>query len=496
MKTIHYLFTAMLALSACASFTACSSDDTTDSAPTPQTADGFYMTLTIKGTEAKGANAKATRTAVQDPTEAATADESTVNSGTLYLFSGVVGSGTLAYKKTITTAEWNDAKVPTQGQDGSITVKLPIKNVTVGTSYRVYFLANGKGVEDDPGNSTIEAGDVKFVNSYAKPGEFIMFSQNNPGHLANQYTVTFTEENKDKDKPATLSSPILIERAVARIDVPTNEATSLTEPSAEDLAKMTKQQKEALQNARDNVESITLEKYAISNLAKKTYIMQHWSDNGYLTLPTNSLGYWQTFGEFGTATRMDNPDFFKAVNGASADYVFENTTSLNNDATAMYFQYKVELKSYEKADFTDGTFYRYDGKIFTRLADIIESGHYGTNPFGKTAEELLTKDLQRTDGKLGANETALEAFRNAHNIQIFPQGMVYYRQLIQDTHYTRENWFSILRNTIYKLNVKSVWNIGADVPNGDNGKETEFYYLNVEVSVNPWVLNTQNVILK
>lgn len=496
MKTIHYLFTAMLALSACASFTACSSDDTTDSAPTPQTADGFYMTLTIKGTEANGTNAKATRTAVQDPTEAATADESTVNSGTLYLFSGVVGSGTLAYKKTITTAEWNEAKVPAQGQDGSITVKLPIKNVTVGTSYRVYFLANGKGGEDDPGNSTIEAGDVKFVNSYAKPGEFIMFSQNDPGHLANQYTVTFTEENKNKDKPATLSRPILIERAVARIDVPTNEATNLTEPSAEDLANMTTQQKEALQDARDNVKSITLEKYAISNLAKKTYIMQHWSDNGYLTLPTNSLGYWQTFDEFGTATRQDNPDFFKAVTGASADYVFENTTSLNNDATAMYFQYKVELKSYEKADFTDGTFYRYDGKIFTRLADIINSSDYGTNPFGKTAEEVLTQDLQRTNGKLGANEAALEAFRNAHNIQIFPQGMVYYRQLIQDTHYTRENWFSILRNTIYKLNVKSIWDIGADVPNGDNGKETEFYYLKVEVSVNPWVLNTQNVILK
>lgn len=491
MKTIHYLFTAMLALSACASFTACSSDDVTTAQQKVETADGFYMTLTLKGSDAKG-----TRTSVISPTENATADESTVSSGTLYLFSGVVGSGTLAYKKTITTAEWNEAKVPAQGQDGSITVKLPIKNVTVGTSYRVYFLANGKGVEDDPGNSTIEAGDVKFVNSYAKPGEFIMFSQNDPGHLANQYTVTFTEENKNKDNPATLSRPIRIERAVARIDVPTNEATNLTEPSAEDLANMTTQQKEALQDARDNVKSITLEKYAISNLAKKTYIMQHWSDNGYLTLPTNSLGYWQTFDEFGTATRQDNPDFFKAVTGASADYVFENTTSLNNDATAMYFQYKVELKSYEKADFTDGTFYRYDGKIFTRLADIINSGDYGTNPFGKTAEEVLTQDLQRTNGKLGANETALEAFRNAHNIQIFPQGMVYYRQLIQDTHYTRENWFSILRNTIYKLNVKSIWNIGADVPNGDNGKETEFYYLNVQVTVNPWVLNTQNVILK
>jgi hypothetical protein len=497
MKTIHYMFTAMLALSACASFTACSSDDVNTGQQKVETADGFYMTLTLKGSDAKGANAKATRTAVQDPTEAATADESTVNSGTLYLFSGVVGSGTLAYKKTITTAEWNDAKVPTQGRNGSITVKLPIKNVTVGTSYRVYFLANGKGVEDDSGNSTIEAGDVKFVNGYAKPGEFIMFSQNNPGHLANQYTVTFTEENKNKDKPVTLSTPILIERAVARIDVPTNEATSLTVPSVEDLAKMNPQQKEALQNARDNVKSITLEKYAISNLAKKTYIMQHWSDNNrYLTLPTNSLGYWQTYDEFGTETRNDGSAFFKTLTNATPDYVFENTTSENKNSTAMYFQYKVELKSYENADFTDGTFYRYDGKIYTRLADIIESGKYGTNPFGKTADELLTKDLLRTNGKLGANETALEAFRNDHNIQIFPQGMVYYRQLINDVHYVREGWNSILRNTIYKLNVKSVWNIGADVPNGDNGKETKFYYLNVEVSVNPWVLNTQNVILK
>ncbi len=484
MKTIHYLFTAMLALSACASFTACSSDDVTTAQQKVETADGFYMTLTLKGSDAKG-----TRTSVISPTEDATADESTVSSGVVYLFH----NGAIAYKKTISTAEWKDALVPQQGQKGQLTVRIPITNVKIGTSYQVYFLANYD--DDDPGNTTIESGDKMFVNGFAEPGKFIMFNQNDLTVSAKKYLVSFTEDNKNESTPAKLTEPILIERAVARIDVPTS-VTQLEAPTADQLSTLSDKQKEALKDARDNVKSITLEKYAISNLAKKTYIMQHWSDNGYLTLPTNSLGYWQTFDEFGTATRQDNPDFFKAVTGASADYVFENTTSLNNDATAMYFQYKVELKSYEKADFTDGTFYRYDGKIYTRLADIINSNEYGNNPFGKTAEEVLTQDLQRTNGKLGANETALEAFRNAHNIQIFPQGMVYYRQLIQDTHYTRENWFSILRNTIYKLNVKSIWNIGADVPNGDNKKDTEFYYLNVEVSVNPWVLNTQNVILK
>jgi hypothetical protein len=440
------------------------------------------MTLTLKGSDAN-----TTRTTVTSPTEDATADESTVTSGVVYLFN----NGAIAYKKTISAAEWKNALVPKQGQNGELTVKIPITNVKIGTAYQVYFLANYD--DDDPGNTTIEAGEEKFVNGFAKPGKFLMFNQNDLTVSAKKYLVTFTEANKEENTPAALTEPILIERAVARIDVPTSVA-ALSEPSADQLAELTETQKKALKDARDNVKSITLQSYAISNLAKKTYIMQHWSNN-FLTLP-GYMNYWQTYDEFGTETRNDGSAFFKTLTDATPDYVFENTTSENKNSTAMYFQYKVELNSYANADFTDGTFYRYDGKIYTRLADIIESGNYGTNPFGKTADELLTKDLLRTDGKLGAQEASLDIFRSAHNIQIFPQGLVYYRQLINDVHYVREGWNSIQRNSIYKLNVKSIWDIGADVPNGDNKKDTEFYYLNVEVTVNPWVLNTQNVILK
>ena len=38
--------------------------------------------------------------------------------------------------------------------------------------------------------------------------------------------------------------------------------------------------------------------------------------------------------------------------------------------------------------------------------------------------------------------------------------------------------------------------VGADVPNGDPVDNKPMYYLDVEVSVNPWVLSTQDVELK
>ena len=46
-----------------------------------------------------------------------------------------------------------------------------------------------------------------------------------------------------------------------------------------------------------------------------------------------------------------------------------------------------------------------------------------------------------------------------------------------------------------RLNVKNIFNVGAQVPNGGPDDRT-LYYLDVEVSVNPWVLNSYDVDLK
>jgi len=80
--------------------------------------------------------------------------------------------------------------------------------------------------------------------------------------------------------------------------------------------------------------------------------------------------------------------------------------------------------------------------------------------------------------------------------ELVEKGFAYYRTVIQDQYYLRTDWNSILRNSIYKLNVNAIYNLGTDVPNGNNDELKPLYYLDVEVTVNPWVLNTQNVDLK
>lgn len=89
------------------------------------------------------------------------------------------------------------------------------------------------------------------------------------------------------------------------------------------------------------------------------------------------------------------------------------------------------------------------------------------------------------------NETKLAEFRKKYNIEVFKGGKTYYKQVIKDKHIDG----IIQRNSIYRLTVNNIFNVGAQVPNGIP-TENEYYYLNVTVTVNPWVLNEQSVDLK
>lgn len=57
---------------------------------------------------------------------------------------------------------------------------------------------------------------------------------------------------------------------------------------------------------------------------------------------------------------------------------------------------------------------------------------------------------------------------------------------------------AILRNTTYALTVKSISQIGDDVPGGWNPDpvnpiDNKDYYIQVSVSVNPWVLSNTDI---
>lgn len=486
MKKMNLLVMSLVSAAAL-SFTSCSSNDELDGNNAGQAkVDGFYMTLNVQTPKSDG-----TRTVVNKPTVDATTAESDVTSGTIYL---VDAAGNVVFKKPITESDWKAGK-PTQGKEGSTQIKIEVEKVVAGATYKVYFLANA--TDEKPWENVFTATD-KFAQPYDKNNNFAMFNQNDGDVNGNGYTVEFTDDNKKETNAAQIKykntvSPIKIERLTARIDEPTSNAVKIAAYTKEDV---TPAEKKAMEDAVEKVESIKMTGYAISNLSNKSYIMQNWTGTT-LNIPSD-ITYYQPTKEFGTATLLENGNYFNAATAPNThkDYVFENNN--DNAATSMYFEYTVKLKDMANADFEDGTFYRYNNVIYKSFTDIYKAYNDVKGLFGgKTAEEMkaevtAAKAAPTAEGEPTV-ESKLDNFRQTYKIEVFNCGKTYYKKAIKDQYLTYEN--AIQRNSIYRLTVNNIFNVGAQVPNGTPDKEGLFY-LDVTISVNPWVLNTQDVDFK
>ena len=115
-----------------------------------------------------------------------------------------------------------------------------------------------------------------------------------------------------------------------------------------------------------------------------------------------------------------------------------------------------------------------------------------SNPFGELTAAEVVNNIKDANGKLIEEGEKLANFRKANNIEVYRAGKMYYRYTIEDNYYVREGYYSILRNSIYRMNVNGIYDLGKDVPNGP----TPNYYMNVTVAINPWVLNSTNIQLK
>ena len=493
MKKMNLL--AMSLVSAAAlSFSSCSSnDDLGGGAGTQSQVKGFYMTLAVQTPTSNG-----TRTAQSNET-AATAVESDVTSGTLYL---VDAKGEVAFSKNISAAEWEASKIPTQGQTGKTQIQIQVEKVAAGATYKVYFLANTTDLK--PWENIITA-TSKFANPFVNANNFAMFNQNDATVDGNGYTVEFTDANKEITTPAQViydkkTSPIKIERIAARIDEPNPASNKITGYVGTNA---TEAEKRAMADALDKVQGLELTRYAISNLANQSYIMQKWADATTLTIPSGTgFTYYNPAAEFGSEKKFENADLFTAATEAFAhkDYVFENNSSTS--PSTMYFEYKVTLKDMTNADFPDGTFYRYNNVIYKSFADILKAYKDVAGLFkSQTADQLKAelakaKEVETGEGAVDV-ETKLANFRAKYDIEVFNEGKTYYKQVIQDQYLKVDKELIpnvIQRNSIYQLTVNNIFNIGAQVPNGKID-ENALFYLDVTVSVNPWVLNSQNVSL-
>ena len=480
MKKMNLLVMSLVS-AAVLSFTSCSdSEDLADNSQNK--VDKFYMTLTVQTPTSNG-----TRTAQKNPHDASK-EESYVTSGTFYL---VEANGKIAESITIDEKAWADAKIPQQGNDGKTTLQIPVKDVTAGTKYSVYFLANT--TSESPLTDVFTSND-KFAKAYSADNKFAMFNQNDADVKGDSHTVVFKSDNKDANSPAKVSSTINIERLTARIDEPKSEATTIKNYDDVKNATPTPEQKKANEDAIKAVKGVTLTRYAISNVANQTNVMQKWADATTLLIP-NGITYFQPTSEFGTKTLLQHDGYFKAVtkDKSQKEYVFENNSA--DAATSIYFEYKVELSDKYKtnADFEDGTFYRYNKVIYSRIQDIIDAFKDQKAIFNGQTKDAVIAELTAAKGDTTDPEAKLDEFRKKYDIEVFNAGKTYYVQKIQDQYLGVAN--TIQRNSIYLLNVKNIFNVGAQVPNG-GPDDRILYYLDVEVSVNPWVLNSYDVNLQ
>ena len=499
MKKMNLLVMSLVSAAAL-SFTSCSSNDDLAGDNAGQAkVDGFYMTLTVQSPNASG-----TRTSVLDPTENATAGEAAIQNGTLYL---VDANGEIAFHEDLSGLDWSgDVKDDaSKKKDGSKTFEIKVPAVEAGQTYHVYFLAGSNKPTGDMNfaatNKNVFTATSKFADPFANDDNFAMFNQNDAQVNGNGYSVKFIKANNNKQNPAKVTytsadgnttqkdAAIKVERVVARIDAPTSKSTVLAEAPANASAAL----KVAMKDAKEKVKSIELTNYAISNLANKSYVMQTWNSSA-LVIPSDKEGfsYFQPKTAFGGDYNYKNGGF--TTTATKVNYVFENNSTDN--PTSMYFEYKVTLKN-EKfegdADFKDdaknaGTFYRYNNVIYTSFDQIFKDYADVANLFG---EGMDAKKMKEELMKVINDEDKLAEFRHTYNIEVFKGGKTYYKQVIKDKHIAG----IIQRNSIYRLKVNNIFNVGAQVPNG-NPTENEFYYLNVTVTVNPWVLNNQDVDLQ
>lgn len=485
MKKMNLLVMSLVSAAAL-SFSSCSSnDDLGGGAGTQSQVDGFYMTLAIKTPKADG-----TRTSQTDRVnEPASPAEAAVTNGTFYLYEGT----NLIYKKVVEASDWN-TKVSTTNNVGiTKPIKIAVNGVKTGTTYKVYFLA-GNQTSEDPINDVLSGTYTNGTSNLATANSFVMFNQNDAQRKDGgvEATIKFAADNNTSDNPAKCQN-IYLDRVVARIDAPVN-AANFTQFSG-----ATEEKKPVTTNL-NLVKSISYQNYAISNLSEKVNVMQKWDSDFTKFLIAKDVTYAQDYTTFGD--KYNNNGSTKLFDNEENHYVLENTTADVEKATSMYICYKADLDK-TGADFTDGTFYRYDNKIYTSLQQIFNDKTVAW-PFvnADNATNMSVADalaLIQNEDKSLKDQAALATVREKYGIDIYEQGNMFYRVPLKDEVYQPTTApYSILRNSIYKLTVSGIYDLGKDVPNGPDGPDdkNKNYFMECTVTVNNWVVSNQSIDLK
>ena len=236
---------------------------------------------------------------------------------------------------------------------------------------------------------------------------------------------------------------------------------------------------------------VTLTDMTLINANKKYYYLRRTS--------TNATGTPYTIGGVetdGTAYVVD-PNFTKNVGEITTSYITENFTDFTTTTIAknksLYClentmsqngQYYgattgVTFKAKFAFDGNTGTFYRFNGQLYksTELAALKTAA-------GITEADNVTNNWTPAQWK-------------AKNVDFYKDGICYYHYMIKhvdnnDPATMGIMEYGVVRNNVYKLNVTSIKEIGANTPEIDpeTPDETEKVYIAVSVTVKPWTVRS------
>lgn len=528
MKVNKILVLGMLVTSI---FASCSNEDTAENGSKGLVNGDAYITLSVSGSGIQGSRT----TGVNHLN--ATPDESKINNLALYLVDhdskAVVFSTYVAAEQLIS----NTATDPTY-----TTTPIPVTGVGNGVQlnreYDVYVVANKTVSDIDMGNtwdaakflSTTKSDASDFYKS-ATDGNFTMFNESNPGvnnpGVDASGKVTITSTNDSKSNPAKVNiatdgitiQPIKLDRLTAKIQAQDGST------SGSNLNISGIKDKQA-----NFISGISMTGYVILNGVQSTNLQQTWSGTTapyVLNTPSPNTFYGQ-FTNYATVTAGTTAGTYTQIMDNTSDgqvsftthenpvYCLENNTEMKNsddkvtNTTGLIYKYQVTVNGSDGLA-ESNCFYGYNGQYFAKLSDIQATypNVFGTSAATdlQTAKDLLTDK----NGTGTATEQSISDFRAKYNIEVFRNGIMYYTYFIKDQNYidptitttgADNHIYAVLRNTVYDLHVASLLRIGNDIPGGWNpgGPDTPVdqkdYYMQVQVSVNPWVLSSTDINLQ
>lgn len=432
-----------------------------------------------------------------DGFEIGTVDENRFHDITLYFFDGYDKTSTCKGVLTMEESKFNEATV--ENENVVYTTKEAIKVGIEGQNMKVYAVMNGS-VSGAGQGITLE----NFLRKTVKTGEAIVGTDKFLMTSRTSTELSLSSENNTAEKAATLA--VSVERTAAKICYKAQNATNTY----------------SVLNEKDQTEvvSVTLKEYKLVNLRNDAY---------YFRKVAGVDGNWQSAPNFGsgvqesgnyvidpyfttkTVTETESPDFFtnwfgegkvyaanpvvyetlstKTENYVTLGYCMENTTTLdaqlNGYSTGIIFKATYTPKqvyvlnqgktAFEVQNYDAGsTFYRYGNVLYKDKEEV-------KNFYGLADEALIETFIG--DTQTGATCYYKYWIRHMDNGNAEQMGPME---------------FAIVRNNAYKLDVKAVSGLGE--PTGDIDPnipdESSKMYLNVKVTIMPWVVrNNNNIIL-